>query len=162
MTTLPARQLYTPQQFVSGGDYQTDSSFNGAFNVPSGVSHTVVHNFALPRSTTAAKGTRLNSINVGYSVSTAALASITAVLQTIDYTPAATVNTVASTPASFTTAVGAAYMGVVTVTSPAFDVTANPRMYRLTLTFTGSATPNLISSVAVFYDEALYTNDFTA
>lgn len=167
MTTLPARLAIAPQQARCPGEYIIDTSGNGLIELghpaSGGVaSETLVLKFALPRSTTINKGSRLDGINVAYNVGTNPLTNIGAVLTSKTYTPTPVGPTTIVTTNSFPLSLGDK-MGTMNVAAPAFDQTANPIMYELALTFTNTnAYPNQVTIITLYTIEILYTNDFTA
>lgn len=167
MTTLPARLAFAPQQARCPGEYIIDTSGNGLIELghpaSGGVaSERLVLKFALPRSTTINKGSRLDGINIAYNVATNPLTSLGAILTSTTYTPTPVGPTTIVTTNSLPLTVGN-NMGTMSVAAPAFDQTANPIMYEVAFTFTNNtAYPNQVTIVTIYAIEAVYTNDFTA
>lgn len=165
MTTLPARVLFPPTQFTCFGDYKINSDRNGEIELEStnpSTAQTVNLRFSLPRSTTSNKGSRLDSLNIGYRVETNDLLGSSAVLRSIAYGPSPVTSTITTTSSGFSLTAGSDYKATLTVAAPAFENSANPLAYEVAVTFTGQTISGNIVRVKVYYIEAVYTNDFTA
>ena len=155
-TTIPAIE------YKVTGRFMTNTSGCGLVGVTAGTTSVAILRFQVKRSSEAARGERIDSIRIPYTVSSAALTSFTAVFDVIEYTGAGeTVTNIPVTPAGLLLTVGS-HLGTLTVNAPAYDNDADTRLYRLTLNLgnTGATISNvLLCSTEILHSHQLIAAD---